>query len=107
LFGSNGDNLLIGSYTAFDNNRAALQAIMQEWSSSNDYLTRVANLTGVGTGPRSNGNFFLIASGSGRTVFDDGDRDEMTGSSGRDWFFAALNDVLKDRSSDERLDLLS
>ena len=61
LIAGSGDDLLIAGTTAFDANEAALAAIMAEWTSGRDYATRVANLSGTGSGPRSNGNFFLIA----------------------------------------------
>jgi Ca2+-binding RTX toxin-like protein len=94
LVGGSGDDILIGGTTAFDSNDAALCAIMAEWTSDHDYSTRVANLRGQGSGPRSNGNFFLISSGPGATVFDDGAPDTLTGSSGMDWFFAFAGDII-------------
>jgi hypothetical protein len=48
----------------------------------------VANLSGTGSGPRENGNDFLIASGPNATVFDNGAIDVLDGGSGMDWFFA-------------------
>lgn len=39
-----------------------------EWTSSRDFTTRVANLAGNGIGPRDNQNYFLIP---GTTVFND------------------------------------
>jgi hypothetical protein len=50
--------------------------------------SRVANLSGTGSGPRNNGNDFLIASGPNATVFDDSSVDVLNGGSGTDWFFA-------------------
>ena len=90
LLGGAADDLLIAGTTAFDGDAAALDAIMAEWASARSYAERVANLRGTGGGPRSNGNFFLVAQPSGRTVFDDGVADELTGSAGQDWFFANL-----------------
>ncbi len=84
------DDLLIAGTTAFDGNQAALAAVRAEWSSARDFATRVANLRGTGSGPRANGNVFLVASGPGVTVFDDGAVDVLTGSGGQDWFFANL-----------------
>jgi PKD repeat protein len=97
LLGGHGDDLLIAGTTFFDNDIAALDAIMAEWTSERDYATRVANLRGVASGPRLNGNYFLIANGPGRTVFDDAAADELIGSSGRDWFFANLDSGVRDR----------
>ena len=64
----------------------ALCRIMAEWTSSRSYWTRVKNLRdGSGSTTRANGTFFLKPT---TTVVDAGDRDQLTGSSGRDWFFA-------------------
>src|SRR5207245_1858484 len=51
--GSGGD-ILIGGTTAYDNNAAALAAIMAEWGSSDDYSTRMARL------PNSTGGLNVI-----------------------------------------------
>ena len=91
LHGGSGDDLLIAGTTAFDANDVALAAIMAEWTSGRSYATRVANLSGTGSGPRANGNFFLKASGPDATVFDDNDIDVLIGGSGMDWFFADLS----------------
>ena len=79
---------IIGAWTAFDADAVALSAVLAEWSSGRSYQNRIANLRGTGTGTRSNGNTFLKLSGSNATVFDDSDKDNLTGGSGRDWFFA-------------------
>jgi Ca2+-binding RTX toxin-like protein len=104
LVGGPDSDILIAGSTAFDNNDAALFAIMAEWTSARDYSTRIANLQGTGTGPRLNGSFYLIASGPGRTVFDDGAVDVLTGGAGQDWFFANLTGDVKDRITDLRTD---
>jgi hypothetical protein len=90
LVGNSGDDIMITGTTAFDGNEAALAAIMAEWTSARDYATRIANLSGTGSGPSSNGNYFLIASGPNATVFDNGVSDVLNGGSGMDWFFANL-----------------
>jgi hypothetical protein len=74
---------------------------MAEWTSSRCYATRVANLQGDGNGPRANGTSFLKAAGPDATVFDDDDLDKLTGSAGRDWFFANLDDGVLDKFTDE------
>jgi len=97
LSGGGGDDLLIGGTTAFDGQAAALLAILREWSSANDYSTRVTNLR-AGTGAILGGTVFrLQASGSDRTVFDDGDKDKLHGGKDRDWFFACLTGSNKDK----------
>ena len=81
---------------------AALDAIMAEWTSARSYAHRVANLSGTGSGPRNNGNYFLIAGGPSATVFDNGAIDVLNGGSGMDWFFANLvQDLLHGRHDGE------
>ena len=97
LFGEGGDDIVIGGTTAYDDNATALDAIMAEWTSGNDYVTRVNNIrNGLG---QSDG-FSLVA---GDTVIDDGAIDELYGSSSQDWFFNfdSANDKLRDKSSKE------
>jgi hypothetical protein len=99
--GSDGD-LLIAGTTAFDANEAALAAIMAEWTSGRDYATRIANLSGTGSGPNNNGAVFLIPSGLNATVFDDGAVDVLIGGAGMDWFFANLwQDNIHGRAASE------
>jgi hypothetical protein len=86
LGGGSGDDILISGTTEFDANDTALCRIMAEWTSSRSYWTRVKNLRdGSGSTTRANGMFFLKPT---TTVVDAGDRDQLTGSSGRDWYFA-------------------
>ncbi|HEY1381676.1 MAG TPA: pre-peptidase C-terminal domain-containing protein [Gemmataceae bacterium] len=110
LRGGSGGDLLIGGHTAFDTDAAALSAILAEWSSGRSYEHRIANLRGVGNGTRDNGNVFLKVSGPEVTVFDDGDADELTGGTGRDWFFGRLRpwkkDEIRDWAWDEWVDEL-
>jgi hypothetical protein len=96
LVGSKSDDLLIAGPTAFDANVAALNAIMAEWTSARSFAARVANLSGSGSGPRANGNVFLLASGPGATVFDDGAVDQLQGAAGTDWYFANLSGGVTD-----------
>jgi hypothetical protein len=97
-----GDDLLVAGTTAYDANEAALAAIMAEWTSGRDYATRIANLSGSGSGPRNNGSYFLIASGPNATVFDNGAIDVLKGGSGMDWFFADLaQDIIQGRHHSE------
>ena len=86
LVGNQGEDLLIAGYTAHDNNTAALLAIMSEWTSGNNYNTRVTNITN-GTGLTA-GNRLVGDDGASQTVFNDTDVDILTGSQGQDWFFA-------------------
>ena len=84
---------------------------MAEWSSDRDYATRVDNLRGVGTGPRLNELYYLIAAdsqqpGSSATVFDDESCDLLIGCSGTDWFFANLVDEGDDGPRDLAIGLI-
>jgi CSLREA domain-containing protein len=103
--GGGGRDILIGGATAFDANQAALLAILAEWTSTRSYEQKRANLTNAGSGPtfadRLNGDHFLLASGAGQTVFDDGLLDILVGGADRDWSFAALGDLELDRKQDE------
>ncbi|MFO1064992.1 MAG: PKD domain-containing protein [Pirellulales bacterium] len=120
LSGNDFDDVLIAGFTAFDGEfnlrgwgaslslieqRRAVEAIMSEWTSSNSYSQRIANLTGVGNNLRRNASYYLIAD---QTVFDDWQRDELWGDGGTDWFFAnwdttldTRRDVIGDRNSCE------
>ena len=106
LVGNDGDDLLIGGTTAYDGNYAALNEMMAEWNSSRNYATRVANLSGTGSGSRANGSVFLKTSGMNQSVFDDLAADKLTGSAGTDWFFANLVhggvlDIITDKKTNE------
>jgi Ca2+-binding RTX toxin-like protein len=101
LIGNGGDDILIGGTTVYDLDVAALCAIMDEWTSTHDYATRVANLTDTGSGllSRLNGNYFLIQD---QTVFNDASQDRLTGSAGSDWFFAGTADKITDLNAIDR-----
>ena len=84
LVGGPQDDILITGYTAFDDNDAALCAIMAEWTSPRDYATRVLNLSVGVTPDRRNGAYFLQ---QGKTVFNDGQSNTVVLSGGMDWYF--------------------
>jgi autotransporter-associated beta strand protein len=100
IVGNGDDDLQIAGATAFDANAAALAGIMAEWTSARDYETRIANLTGAGSGPRLNAGYFLKTDGPNATVFDDAAKDMLTGSSGLSWFFANLETGVLDKITD-------
>jgi Ca2+-binding RTX toxin-like protein len=89
-----GGDILIGGTTAYDNNAAALAAILAEWSSSDTYSTRLARLAGGGG---LNGSYVLNTG----TVHDNGLADTLSGGPGMDWFFAGMMDVLFNKTPDE------
>jgi uncharacterized delta-60 repeat protein len=91
LVGRGGDDILIGGYTTFGDesggeDEAGLAALMAEWTSAQDYQTRVNYLV--------NGGGLNAASTltPGGTVEDDGGAAVLDGGSGRDLFFTGLND---------------
>ena len=108
LVGGPDDDILIASATVWDANDQALCRIIEEWTSSRGYSTRVKNLRdGSGSNSRVNESYFLnlstmVAETSGR-------EDKLTGASGRDWFFAnykggGVKDKISGRSSNEFAD---
>lgn len=103
LVGEKGDDLLIGDRTAYDSsgphgllwNLDALYAIRDAWNAPTSISDRRNTLeSGVGIG-----NSFSLRFQSGATVFDDGERDRLTGSSGTDWFLLSSLDVATDFKS--------
>jgi Ca2+-binding RTX toxin-like protein len=85
------DSYFGGSRLDFDAQRAAIEAIMAEWTSDRSYSQRRHNIMGTGSGPRNNQTHYLRANASqpaGNTVFDDGATDHLFGQAGQDWFFA-------------------
>jgi hypothetical protein len=104
--GGTGGDVLIGGTTNYDNNESALLAVMAEWSSSESYLQRIANLqnapvTMTGQTVNPNGNYqagyFLNAT----TVHDNGVSDHLQGGSAQDWYFASLGDKINQVRSGE------
>lgn len=76
-------SILVAGNTSL--NQAALAAILSEWTSSRDYNTRVANISGSGSGTRNNGSSYLQAA---VTVTVDGAADQVYGdtSGSPHWF---------------------
>jgi Ca2+-binding RTX toxin-like protein len=101
---SSEEDILIAGFTAYDGNQAALNAVRDEWASSRDYDTRVANIRGTGTGPRLNGDVFFTTTGASPTVRADGQADTLTGSQSRDWFFVGPGDTITDQVQNEFVD---
>jgi hypothetical protein len=96
--GSGGD-ILIGGTTAYDNNAAALAAILAEWTSSDDYATRMARLTGSTGGMNIiNGTYYFL---NDSPLKGNNLADNLYGGAGLDWYFAAMADVLVNKTSGE------
>jgi parallel beta-helix repeat protein len=81
VMGSHDDDILVGGFTTYDNDRVALNSIMAQWTSANDFLTRISNIQ---TGTQVAGGFQL----NDTTVLNDAVKDDLKGKGGMDWFFA-------------------
>jgi len=93
LLGGCSQDLLIGGTTAYDTQDSALHAIASQWNSHTSYAKRIRNLRTGNQVPQLNST----------TVHDDGERDELRGGGGLDWFFGGIDDVLADRHFFEAL----
>lgn len=95
IFGDGGEDVLIAGTTAHDTSRAALDAILAEWTSNRSYAERVDNLTGDHDLSLDglNGEVYLIAEGEEQTVFDDESTDWLVGGRGKDLYFAGEDDI--------------
>lgn len=86
LQGQNGKDLLIGDSTVYDDNEAALLAIMAEWSASTSQANRQANLSdGSGNPPGLNGFYYFNDS----TIDDDEEDDLLDGGTGQNWLIGS------------------
>ncbi len=94
LYGNAFDDILIAGSTTHDEDDAALQAILNEWTSANNYITRVSNIR---NGGGQNGAFVF----DDTTVIDDGVVDTLVGDGGLDWFWIGVGDKIKDRGKNE------
>ncbi len=94
LDGGAGGDLLLGDAFQFGDLPSAVFAVQAEWRSARSYADRVANLLGIGGGPRSNGDAVLAP---GSTVGSDGAVDAVLGGPGDDWF---LDDLASDLIAD-------
>ena len=101
LKGYSGDDILIGGTTAFDNNEAALLAILAEWNSGESYLQRIANLQNApvtlnGQTVTPNGSYRAGYYLNAATVRDNGFSDHLGGGGGLGWLFASVSDKTED-----------
>jgi uncharacterized protein (TIGR03118 family) len=93
LFGQGNDDILIGGSTSFDADPASLLQILDEWTSTDSYATRVDKLrNGTGGLPKLDPT----------TVTDDAVRDLLFGGIGLDWFFTAAPDLVAGKLSAEQ-----
>jgi|GEM_PF-534177 len=94
LLGRANDDLLIGGSTTHDGDTAALLQILDEWTSTDSYATRVDKLRNGTDG---------LPKLDATTVTDDGLRDFLMGGPGLDWFFAGLADLMPGKLSAEQV----
>ncbi|MFO0841083.1 MAG: trypsin-like serine protease [Gemmataceae bacterium] len=87
LRGGDGDDLHTAGPTATDADQAALQAILDEWASASDYLTRLAHLRAG-----------LLAEGR---VTSNGAANDLKGEGDRDLFFASISRDILGKADDE------
>lgn len=87
--GQKGEDILVAGPTSYDNNLTALCAIMAEWTSASAFADRVDHIMGTVPGGLNGPFVFNPDPGNGTvTVFNDGEKDHLTGGSGSDWFIA-------------------
>jgi hypothetical protein len=97
ITGGSADDVLIAGYTDYDVDPTGLAALRTEWARSDAaYATRQSHLLGPTAG--YNGTYFLDPT---HVHTDAGEVDSLTGGKGQDWFFAAPNDRVTDKASNE------
>jgi hypothetical protein len=89
------EDIVIAGSTRYDDNPAALAAIMAEWTSQNDYATRIAHLRGDIPGGL-NGGVFLKSTGPDATVFGNQAADVLMVGPRFSWIFATLEGPFAD-----------
>ncbi len=98
LRGEHEDDILVANQVTFEDETAALQAVLAEWNSGRSYSARVANIRGPGASTRLNGSYFLNST----TVLSDNAVDQLFGSNGQDWFIGTIGqDLFRDRNGNE------
>jgi Ca2+-binding RTX toxin-like protein len=86
-------DLMIGSWTDWDDNLAALRSLRAEWASPQSTNTRISHLTGVTPGGL-NGQYLLTSDlvSPGSTVHNDNIADINRNSNAEDWLFIFAGD---------------
>jgi uncharacterized delta-60 repeat protein len=87
-----GGAILIGGTTDYDNNVTALAAFLTEWTSTDDYATRIASLSN---------SLHADMPGMPATVHDNHMADNLYGGTGMDWFFRGMMDVINNQTAGE------
>ena len=100
LNGGEDEDILIAGRTTSDTNLIKLIDMRTEWTSTNAYTSRITNLrSGVGASVAS-------LKAKVNVLNDAGEDDSLTGATGTDWFFRALDDVISDLVTGELVDVL-
>jgi uncharacterized delta-60 repeat protein len=93
LVGRQEEDILIAGTTSWDNNGVALDKISDEWASKDHFNDRV---NFIRNGGGING-LFVLKTGVGATVFDDGVFDLLNASGAKDWIFAHTSGANQDQ----------
>ncbi|HSI32492.1 MAG TPA: hypothetical protein VK986_02795, partial [Tepidisphaeraceae bacterium] len=96
--GGGDDDVLIGGTTSYDTDETALSLIRAEWVADRSYANRIASLNGQGPGSGQNVRTTLKA---GKTVFDDGATDVLTGGLGEDYYLVTAKGPAADFITDQ------
>ncbi len=100
IVGDSGDDIAIAGRTTNDNSSNALSALRSEWTSGKSYAARIANLrAGVG-------NPVVSLKATINVLNDSGEDDTLTGGTGMDWYFRAIDDAVTDLFAAETIDAI-
>lgn len=103
LRGGDDEDILIGGSSDFDNDLAAWDVIVDEWSRTDaSYGTRIDHLFGTLSGGLNQvlGSYKYL---NGTTLDNDSVADDLYGEGNNDWFIAWSGDRVNDRKNGERL----
>jgi Ca2+-binding RTX toxin-like protein len=102
LWGDSGQNILIGGRTTYDNNPAALAAIMAEWTSSRSFEQRRENLSEGVSSPAAG----RVRLKRGSTVLPNttAAQDAFYGSLGNNWVVDRPDDDSDDSDDSDEID---
>jgi Ca2+-binding RTX toxin-like protein len=100
LSGGNDDDVLISGRTTHDATPSSLGSLLTGWISGSSYATRVAALkAGVGSPA-------VTLKAKTTALNDSGEKDSLTGGSGADWYFKAIDEAILDLFSGEIVEAL-
>ena len=102
LTGGSGEDLLLGARYIYENDFAALDSLLSEWTSASVFTDRVGHLQGTVAGGVHDG-FTLTRS----TVKEDSSADTLIGGNGRDWYLRnslGSPSIFRDTVTDSNLD---